>query len=851
MDIDTQEDTKALTTSLVQQIIDKNDSFSDDLKLEECELELRRTLLSKVAASLQDSSSLPELGGFWIELLDTVVHQSSNESNQRKAPALRRQLPILLLDEIVDLLPTEHCLFIWERYVEVSYHKLFGKELWCPVLPAKSHVSWLPFLKVANKLLRRLSSQPAARLMHAMAREFPLSEKSATKAWGSHNTENIIEWESKQFFESQHSEPNRSSEDGSVPDYRFYESFWKLQQDFHRPYQISVADFLHRVRVFFAALEGHKPKASSETPSFGKYQTNSRLLSLQLQNVDFRVQVLTQYLAMSHHMASQITSLTARLREFDDRAKRLLQDMAPRGPTHLRMTETLLEFMEPKWRSWKRKKCIPDLDGAKNDMIAFKRLKQCLLREEHSDDDHDVIDLSRNLPELACQMKRHQPATDTYLGDYVEALDPESGIECEYHPRNDSLFTWRALRLLSTNYVGQGFEQVQPNGDFEPLVRRVYREEFDIIIPGECSSFHPEGSSSDDEDDKCLVQRHHVGRHEQEGDEGRQFDTKHLSSSPHIQYEGRCDDGNVRLDNGVENSNDCVLYVEALATAPSEAQQSSEETGNGKIETEKLTEICAPVEQDFERMDNFDANVGTLEEASPAGVGSKETGRSKARSPLSNVPSDPAVSPSLGCSPSPTFANVVDSARETDQSVLEDRAARDHNHQIQYPVGSGIRHSTRGNENDKLRNEESSRTGREGHRFPDTSSHSGRRDVPDTRMAITDAGRREGSSFRALEHDSQGQRRGISTGKNDDRGYSRPLSERREIITDDRRDGPRSAHPQFDRRGESSNALQHRSVDADVDWRNRRGNFRDDRRGGGDRRDDRRGGRGVDRRGGY
>jgi hypothetical protein len=64
----------------------------------------------------------------------------------------------------------------------------------------------------------------------------------------------------------------------------------------------------------------------------------------------------------------------------------------------------------------------------------------------------------------------------------VEALDPDAEIEAEYHPKNNALFGWRALRLLSVDHLGE-FNLLDRNGDYEGLVRTIYQRK-GIVIPG-------------------------------------------------------------------------------------------------------------------------------------------------------------------------------------------------------------------------------------------------------------------------------------------------------------------------------------------------------------------------------
>ena len=45
--------------------------------------------------------------------------------------------------------------------------------------------------------------------------------------------------------------------------------------------------------------------------------------------------------------------------------------------------------------------------------------------------------------EISQKLIKTAPTLESHLEDYVDALDPESGIEEEYHPKNDSLWNNR------------------------------------------------------------------------------------------------------------------------------------------------------------------------------------------------------------------------------------------------------------------------------------------------------------------------------------------------------------------------------------------------------------------------
>jgi THO complex subunit 1 len=531
---------QSIVNNLLKRQEDASEATEEDAAtlVDQFEIQLRNETLQRINPCLgrECVNALEELGSFWSKTLQICLHlvHFAARSNDKKEEDpdeqttnpcykihVRKQFPVILLEDIVDCLPIEVCLQFWEEHVVTSYDWLFGVDLWSPVSPAKSHACWLPFLKVSNKLLRRnMPPQQAARLMQTVARIYPLAEKSANKVWGSHNVDNVTEWESAHFFESQQTDlvsnaatkpaaMNATSQDeeGAVADYSFYESFWKLQQDFHNPHAVSVADFLRRLRVVFAALESNKPSITSDPLSprhARKYLTSSRLLTLQLQDTDFRIHILTQFLFVAHHLTSQVASLGLRLQDFDTRAKKLLNTMQPHGPVHLKLVESILSTLEPHWRKWKQNKCQPDLGVPKGKVGAKRKRYAPQDKEDDEDDDDELyqpITVRKDLPALSSRLRSVVPTVEEHLADYVEALDPESGIEPEYHPKNDKLFAWRALRLLSVDHLGQ-FDKVGPNGDFEPAIRHIYKRDKNVDIPGQAPVYNDDDESEEEKEEE-------------------------------------------------------------------------------------------------------------------------------------------------------------------------------------------------------------------------------------------------------------------------------------------------------------------------------------------------------------
>ena len=587
--------------SIVQRLLqpDENGGSTDpSVRVDQFEIDLRQQALEKVRAFLtaaSDASSMmegcDELGSFWVHALRVCLHlvhftkedgdETATESTALgNGPvydsklAIRRQLPIILLDDILDTLPITACCNLWQDHVVPAYPLLFGDDLW------QRKSSWLPLLKVANALLRRpnLPTNQAAALMQTMARIYPLQEKSAIKVWGSHNVDNVTDFESNEEFLQQQQEQQNTAE--STTDYSFYESFWKLQRDFQNPYTLSVADFLQRLGAFLSALESHSTKppttctmSSSSSSSTTKqpnqrhtqkYLTSSRVLALQLQDADFRMHVLTQFLLMAHHLTSQVASLGPRLLEYRNRAQHLLKQQAG-GPEHLALVESCLATLEPQWRQWKQNKCQPDLE-TKRAVAGKKRPRTETTRTTSTA--QSSSSLSNKRPLLKDLPSSQTSCLEDHLQDYVEALDPESGIEAQYHPKNNKLFLWRALRLMAADHLPD-FDKIGPNGDLEPAVRFVYQNDKGIDIPGEAPVYDEAESEEDDDDQK-----------EKAVEEG---ESEAAEEQPAV-------DEDVMEDQG-ENDNDATFSQEAMEVEKREDGESAAVNGGAAGEEETPMDV--------------------------------------------------------------------------------------------------------------------------------------------------------------------------------------------------------------------------------------------------------------------
>lgn len=318
------------------------------------------------------------------------------------------------------------------------------------------------------------------------------------------------------------------------------------------PMQLSQAvaadaygSFMKDITSILMALESTPiPKGASSTTTINindddcalsdrhhKYLTSRQLLHLQLKDVQLRVHFLTQLLIVLSHLASpnvtlpvpslasdgskatvqaRVAEQTKQLTQVEQRGMELLRATvsSPSGKgTLCRFLSWILKDRESMWRAWKRAKCMPALDKAGNinvsgsvihDMLAGekKRKAEAADLEGCSDSGKKRVDANTgemtqisSLPDITDRITQSLPTLESFLNPYVEALDPDNGIEGEYHPRNDKVYCWRALRLLARDqkHLGQlcRFGKLRRrDGDFEGIVRDMWKAEKEGEIIG-------------------------------------------------------------------------------------------------------------------------------------------------------------------------------------------------------------------------------------------------------------------------------------------------------------------------------------------------------------------------------
>jgi len=435
---------------------------------------------------------------------------------------------------------------------------LFGDKFWCQLTETNNSKkislpsSHLPFLKVTNQFLKRLEYSAdnsvrvewKGRILWALSKGFSIADKSAMKSWGNFHTTNATNFESREEFEKL-KRTNMASSTNSVTskvEYNIYEAFWSLQKDFANPTKIQVGEFINKLRLILAAMES--ATASAVAPSGGyevsqmvvsrtlcpkqaKYLTSSALLPSQMTDTSFRSSVLTQFLIVASHLGAESPPLKDALAGLLGRARKLLQNDNPH--LHRILWESILENgREDDWRQWKKQKCLAKVfapnskrkkcldlgtttedNGDVGDCIKISPKKRRRLLDHPSgnilDNEQETSDglytsssytfIGRNnLMTISKDLNQMIPTLEQHLEPYVEALDPESGIEDEYHPKNNSLFTWRAMRLYAKHQLPL-MSRCRKPADLEKITREWYRNLHGKDIPGRM----PSSELSDDD----------------------------------------------------------------------------------------------------------------------------------------------------------------------------------------------------------------------------------------------------------------------------------------------------------------------------------------------------------------
>ena len=294
------------------------------------------------------------------------------------------------------------------------------------------------------------------------------------------------------------------------PSYEIYKTFWGLQSylcaALPKPDPATgiqsidsetLSNFLVNASLVLNIFDKLKFPAMNEkrTSTFGesymgtKYLTSSQLLPLQLKDPVLRIQILSQILIHikflrvksfeikipSSKPSKDVTSILKRLDEVEALAEGLLSKVPPHGKKIQELVSSLL-VRESSWIRWKGIKPTPCPEFVRHPTEAHKNYANVGASSKRTYTDMTseeyYFDVSEESIRTASLRLTDPPISfGSHIEAFVQAEDPEAGIEEEFHPKHSSVYCWRALRLLAAKDVIL-LEKVA-DGDFARGIRTI------------------------------------------------------------------------------------------------------------------------------------------------------------------------------------------------------------------------------------------------------------------------------------------------------------------------------------------------------------------------------------------
>jgi len=213
------------------------------------------------------------------------------------------------------------------------------------------------------------------------------------------------------------------------------------------------------INAFAANSHFEVPEDKGQETYFTKYLTSSKLLKLELRDVNFRIQILIQILILIQTLEIP-TKPTDQLNEKQkivlSELKTRTKDLLEQTPNGKEFTKNITNIIqrELNWITWKRDGCKP----YEKQILSKGNKRKQMESHEQSETKHIKMGnpyLSRlwNIDvgnDVMMQKDRVQmPSLQEFLKPLEEQVAPDSGIEEEYKLKNNKVYTWKALRLVA------------------------------------------------------------------------------------------------------------------------------------------------------------------------------------------------------------------------------------------------------------------------------------------------------------------------------------------------------------------------------------------------------------------
>ncbi|CAF0711165.1 unnamed protein product [Brachionus calyciflorus] len=437
---------------------------------------------------------------FIVQNMDKIEFENLKKIVDLSISAAQKKLclpttPIHMLNDMLSTLTIEKCSEIF-CYLEDSSH------IWKSELFYQSVKNYL--LRMCNDLLKRLSKSQntvfSGRIHLFLAKLFPLNEKSGLNLM-SHFSDNFTRYTNNpEAFEEainknkmdvmETDEDDKISSHAMPIDYNLYTKFWSLQEIFCKP---NTCYDKHTWRIFtnnanevFEALKSYKLEDIKDEGTskmdeyddmnlyFSKYLTSEKLLDLQLNDSNFRRQILLQFLILFQYLGADIKFKTnsqvlneeqsAWIKSATKKVTDLIKETPPQGSKFSNGVRHILE-REEIWNKWKNEGCpnyvkekkqiqVPSKTPTKrpkplsSDFLLKSTTKKAFISDQSvisklCNVNHENLEVCKD------PNRQFLPSLKEFFEDAIDQMDPANQVEKQYYLINQTDWAWKALRLLA------------------------------------------------------------------------------------------------------------------------------------------------------------------------------------------------------------------------------------------------------------------------------------------------------------------------------------------------------------------------------------------------------------------
>jgi THO complex subunit 1 len=321
-----------------------------------------------------------------------------------------------------------------------------------------------------------------------------------------------------------------------------------------------------------------------------KFLTSSELFALQLRDPLLRQQVCAQVLFLTHSIR-RISNLSAAMlkliKHTEGRALTLIRN-TPRG-SHLEQVLLKILYRESFWAKWKVDGCPPferaavvgagvaaHASSSSPASASAPASKGGAKKKVTPSASYDFGKTFEEALDSARALVASVPTFEQHIERYMDAEDPDAGIDAEYHPKREDDYCWRARRLLAARHLS-AFEAMADGDIGNGLVR---------IKEGSSSSSSSSSSVLD-----LVVLADEVEVDEQVAEEKLKLAQEKAQASAEVRMDTEKQEGEANAEAEREGQEASTAgneekQQEGEVEQPQQEQGKEEEEGEGEEDTE-------------------------------------------------------------------------------------------------------------------------------------------------------------------------------------------------------------------------------------------------------------------------